>query len=69
LDAEMAKHLGHEMHGSSATSGGTLRYRRSCKTIQAEFGELPVETPGSRRGCFGPEVIAKRETHWAALDA
>lgn len=51
LEAEMAEHLGHAKNESVASAAGNTRNGKSRKTLKGDFGELPIESPGSSWGC------------------
>ncbi len=68
LQAEMTDHLGHEKHGAIATKGGNARNGKSAKTIQGEFGKLPIEVPRDRDATFEPTIIPKGQTRFAGFD-
>lgn len=68
LQAEMTDHLGHEKHGAIATKGGNARNGKSAKTIQGEFGKLPIEVPRDRDATFEPTIIPKGQTRFVGFD-
>jgi len=68
LEAELTDHLGHEKHASVATKGGNARNGKSGKTIQGEFGKMPIEVPRDRDSTFEPIIIPKRQTRFAGFD-
>ena len=47
---------------------GNARNGKSKKTLQGEFGELPIEIPRDRQGSFVPQLIPKHQTRWAGFD-
>lgn len=68
LQAEMAAHLGHGKHEPVANPAGNTRNGTSRKTLQGEFGELPIEIPRDRQGNFEPQLIPKHQTRWTGFD-
>lgn len=50
LDAEMTEHLSHVRNAPVANPASNARSGRSRKTIQVEFGELPIEVPRDHQG-------------------
>lgn len=68
LQAEMAVHLGHDKHEPVANTKGNTRNGISRKTLKGEFGELPIEIPRDRQGCFEPQLIPKHQTRWTGFD-
>ena len=68
LDAEMAEHLGHGKHEPVINPAGNTRNGKSRKTLKGDFGELPIEVPRDRHGCFEPLLIPKHQTRWAGFD-
>ena len=50
LQAEMAEHLGHAKNDMVTNRSGNARNGKSNKTLKGEFGELPIEIPGSLGG-------------------
>ena len=68
LQAEMAAHLGHGKHGPVANAVGNTRNGASRKTLNGEFGELPIEIPRDRQSSFEPQLIGKHQTRWTGFD-
>ena len=68
LQAEMAAHLGHGKHEPVANPAGNTRNGTSRKTLQGEFGELPIEIPRDWQGNFEPQLIGKHQTRWTGFD-
>jgi transposase-like protein len=42
----------------------TISLVTPSKTLKGDFGELPIEIPRDRHGCFEPQIIAKHQTRW-----
>ena len=42
LEAELTEHLGYEKQAPRLTKGGNVRNGKSAKTIQGEFGKMPI---------------------------
>lgn len=57
LEGEMDAHLSNESRES-----GNRRNGKMSKTVQTQYGEVTVETPRDRDGCFDPQTVRKRET-------
>jgi putative transposase len=68
LEAEMTEHLGHSKHEPVINASGNARNGKSRKTLKGDFGELPIEIPRDRHGCFEPQIIAKHQTRWTGFD-
>ncbi len=68
LDAEMTQHLGQGKHETVANPAGNTRNGRSKKTLNGDFGELPIESPRDRQGSFEPQLIPKHQTRWSGFD-
>lgn len=68
LQAELTDHLGHEKNAPVATKGGNARNGKSAKTIQGEFGKLPIEVPRDRDSTFEPIIVPKGQTRFAGFD-
>ena len=68
LEAEMADHLGHEKYRPVENAAGNTRNGRSRKTLQGEFGQLPIDIPRDRHGTFEPILIPKHQTRWTGFD-
>lgn len=68
LEAEMSHHLGHDKSGAVTNSTGNTRNGHSAKTLQGDFGELPLAIPRDRQGQFEPQVVGKHQTRWTGFD-
>ena len=68
LEVEMATHLGHGKSESVTNSTGNTRNGYSTKTLQGDFGELPLDIPRDRQGGFEPQMVAKHQTRWTGYD-
>src|ERR1700687_2188396 len=68
LETEMTEHLGHGMSGAVTNSTGNARNGHSPKTLQGDFGELPLDIPRDRQGAFEPQLVAKHQTRWSGFD-
>ena len=68
LQAEMTEHLGHGKNEAVDNAAGNTRNGTSPKTLQGEFGKLPIASPRDRHGNFEPQLIAKHQTRWAGFD-
>ena len=62
LEVEMAEHLGHSKSEPVSNSTGNTRNGHSAKTLQGDFGELPLDIPRDRQGAFEPQIVAKHQT-------
>src|ERR1700730_12043152 len=49
LETEMSEHLGHGKSETVTNATGNARNGHSAKTLQGEFGELPLDIPRDRR--------------------
>lgn len=68
LQAEMTHHLGYGKHESVRNESGNTRNGKSKKTLQGEFGALPIDLPRDRAGTFEPQIISKHQTRWTGFD-
>ena len=68
LEAEMSEHLGHEKSETVTNAAGNTRNGHSAKTLQGDFGELPLDIPRDRQGAFQPQLVAKHQTRWTGFD-
>ena len=68
LEAEMTEHLGHGRSGAVTNQTGNTRNGHSAKTLQGDFGELPLDIPRDRQGAFEPQLVAKHQTRWTGFD-
>ena len=68
LETEMTEHLGHGRNGAVANPTGNTRNGHSAKTLQGDFGELPLDIPRDRQGAFEPQLVAKHQTRWSGFD-
>jgi transposase-like protein len=68
LETEMTEHLGHEKSESVTNTSGNTRNGHSAKTLQGDFGELPLDIPRDRQGVFEPQLVAKHQTRWTGFD-
>jgi putative transposase len=50
LETEMTEHLGHGKSGAVTNHTGNTRNGHSAKTLQGDFGELPLDIPRDRQG-------------------
>lgn len=68
LETEMTEHLGHDRSGTVSNLTGNTRNGHSVKTLQGDFGELPLDIPRDRQGAFEPQLVAKHQTRWSGFD-
>jgi putative transposase len=68
LVAEMAVHLGHAKNEPVTNPTGNSRNGSSAKTLQGDFGKLPIAIPRDRQGSFEPQLIPKHQTRWTGFD-
>ena len=68
LETEMTEHLGHGRSGAVTNGTGNTRNGHSAKTLQGDFGELPLDIPRDRQGAFEPQLVAKHQTRWSGFD-
>ena len=67
LGAELTEHLGHPPGGMPAT--GNVRNGSTAKTLQTDLGPVGIRTPRDRDASFQPQLVGKRQTRLAGLDA
>jgi putative transposase len=68
LETEMSEHLGHGKNEAVTNATGNTRNGHSAKTLQGEFGELPLDIPRDRQGEFEPKLVARHQTRWTGFD-
>lgn len=68
LQTEMNVHLGHKKNETVVNTTGNARNGKSKKTIQGDFGELPLDIPRDRQGSFEPQIVGKHQTRWTGFD-
>jgi putative transposase len=68
LETEMSEHLGHGKSEAVTNATGNTRNGHSAKTLQGEFGELPLDIPRERQGGFEPKLVARHQTRWTGFD-
>jgi putative transposase len=68
LQAEMTEHLGHGKNEPVENATGNTRNGTSQKTLQGDFGKLPIDIPRDRHGNFEPQLIPKHQTRWTGFD-
>ena len=68
LETEMTEHLGHDKSGAVTNGTSNTRNGHSAKTLQGDFGELPLDIPRDRQGAFEPQLVAKHQTRWSGFD-
>ena len=60
MQAELTYHLGSEKHSLYGYNTGNSRNGSSQKTLQGDFGELPIEVPRERPREFRAEDCTER---------
>src|SRR5258707_5941895 len=68
LETEMSEHLGHDRSEAVTNATDNTRNGHSAKTLQGDFGELPLDIPCDRQGAFEPQLVAKHQTRWTGFD-
>jgi transposase-like protein len=68
LETEMTHHLGHGKSETVINATGNTRNGHSAKTLQGDFGELPLDIPRDRQGDFEPQMVGKHQTRWTGFD-
>jgi transposase-like protein len=68
LETEMSEHLGHGKSEAVTNATGNTRNGHSAKTLQGEFGELPLDIPRDRQGAFEPKLVERHQTRWTGFD-
>lgn len=62
LESEMDEHLGYDKHSALGINSGNSRNGYNQKTLQSEYGEVPISVPRDRNGEFSPKLIGKYQT-------
>ena len=52
LQAEMSDQLGHYKNAGDSNANGNTRNDKRQKTLKGDFGQLPINFPRDREGCF-----------------
>src|ERR1700692_4481269 len=68
LETEMSEHLSHGKSEAVTNATGNTRNGHSAKTLQGEFGELPLDIPRDRQGAFEPKLVGRHQTRWTGFD-
>ena len=68
LEAEMTAHLGYEPGENGTEKRTNTRNGKTKKTVKGTFGDLEIETPRDRDGCFEPQLIKKRQIRLAGME-
>ena len=73
LAGELTHHLKletaeNETYPPSASTPRNSRNGYSRKTVQSEYGEMPLAIPRDRKGEFEPILVPKRQRRLAGLD-
>jgi putative transposase len=69
LAGELTDHLGYPVGEAPPGGTGNMRNGSTPKTVQTDLGPVSVNTPRDRNGTFDPQLVAKRQTRLAGLDA
>lgn len=68
MGAELTSHLGYEKHEATGRNSGNSRNGSSPKTIQGEFGNIPLAIPRDRNGDFEPKIPGKGQRRFEGFD-
>ena len=68
LKVEMDHHLGYDKNDLTGHHSGNSRNGYSSKTLKGDHGEVALQTPRDRNGCFEPQIIKKRQTRITGMD-
>ena len=55
-------------HAPLGRSRGNARNGKSRKRVQSAAGDLRIETPRDREGCFDPQLVKKRQVRLAGME-
>src|SRR5215210_5721733 len=69
LGAELTGHLGYPPGQAPPGGVGNHRNGSTPKTVKTDLGPVEVRTPRDRAGTFEPQLVKKRQTRLAGLDA
>jgi putative transposase len=64
----MTSHLGYGKHDAAGYNTGNSRNGTTKKKLKGDFGEIELETPRDRNGCFEPRIVGKRQTRFTGFD-
>ena len=68
MEAELTHHLGYEKHSPAGYHSGNSRNGSSQKTLQGDFGHLPIEVPRDRQSTFEPKIVPKGQKRFAGFN-
>jgi transposase-like protein len=68
LDAEMAEHLGYEMHDPAGRNSGNSRNGMRAKTVLTEIGPVEIEVPRDTESTFEPQIVKKHQRRLTGVD-
>lgn len=68
LGAEMEAHLGYGKHDPAGKNSGNSRNGSSSKRLKGPQGEVIIETPRDRQGCFEPQFVRKGQRRLTQMD-
>jgi putative transposase len=68
LQVEMEAHLGYAKHAQEGHGSGNSRNGYSRKKLKGNIGEVEIQTPRDRQGCFEPQLIGKGQTRLTEFD-
>lgn len=60
LEGEMTEHLLHDRSQVVSNASGNARNGLNGKTLNGDFGELPLKVPRDRQTSFEPQLVVKR---------
>jgi transposase-like protein len=70
LEEEMSDHLGYDKHEPVGRSRGNSRNGKRTKTVLTDAaGEVEIEVPRDRDGCFEPVIVKKRQRRLSDVDS
>ncbi len=68
LQVEMEEPLGYAKHAQEGHGSGNSRNGYSSKTLKGNIGEVEIQPPRDRQGCFEPQLIGKGQTRLTEFD-
>lgn len=68
LKAEMAIHLGHDVHAAVVNASGNVRNGHSTKAVTGDFGEVEINVPRDRQSSFEPTLVPKHQRRFPGID-
>jgi transposase-like protein len=68
LEEDMADHLGDSKHALEGRNRASSRNGKRSKTVLSDScGEVDIDVPRDRDGCFEPQLVLKRQRRFGEV--